>query len=487
MSMKTNTKKSMKKNSNTELNNKKGNAELRVTMVFFSLLFVGMITYLCIYTTTNKKDLFNNSYNSRQAQMALINKRGVIEDRNGNILAQTVLTENGETRVYPYGNLFSHVVGYSTKGKTGIEELANYDLMNSNIPMSEKIENEINGRKNPGNTVITTLDADIQQVTYDAIGAYKGAAIVTNVKTGEILAMVSKPDFDPNSVAIDWDKHLEDEESGVLLNRVTQGIYPPGSTFKMLTTLEYAKEHDNQMEDYHFSCHGRFTYANTTIQCYHGSVHGEEDFKTSFAKSCNTSFANIGVNLDRNEFGNTLDALMFNSELPIPLPYKQSELYLDDSISNDDMIQVAIGQGKAQITPAHLNLITCAIANDGKLMTPMLIKEVETYNGVDISKNNAKLYKQLLTKEESDILTDYMIEVVNSGTAKKLQSEYYQAAGKTGSAEFAQNHEDSHAWFTGFAPAEDPEIAVTIIIESIGSGGDYAVPIARRIFDACLK
>lgn len=485
--MKKNMKKSTKTNSNTKKNIKKGNIELWVTMSFFTVLFIGMISYLCFYTTTHKKDLFNNSYNARQAQMALINRRGSIEDRNGNVLAKTVMTENGEERIYPYGNLFSHVVGYSTKGKTGIEELANYDLINSNIPMSEKIKNEMDGIKNPGNNVITTLDADIQQVTYDAIGAYKGAAIVTNVKTGEILAMVSKPDFDPNTIIIDWDKHLEDEENGVLLNRVTQGIYPPGSTFKMLTTLEYAKEHQNEMKDYHFSCHGQFTYANTTIQCYHGSVHGEEDFKKSFAKSCNTSFANIGVNLDRDAFGDTLDGLLFNSKLPMPLPYKESVLLVDNSISNDDMIQVAIGQGKAQITPAHLNMITCAIANDGKLMSPMLIKEVETYDGTSISQYKEKTYKQLMTKEESDILTEYMIEVVNNGTAKKLQSDFYQAAGKTGSAEFAQNHSDSHAWFTGFAPADDPEIAVTIIIESIGSGGDYAVPIARRIFDACLK
>jgi hypothetical protein len=110
----------------------------------------------------------------------------------------------------------------------------------------------------------------------------------------------------------------------------------------MLTTLEYAKEHQNEMKDYHFSCHGQFTYANTTIQCYHGSVHGEEDFKKSFAKSCNTSFANIGVNLDRDAFGDTLDGLLFNSKLPMPLPYKESVLQVDNSISNDDMIQVRL-------------------------------------------------------------------------------------------------------------------------------------------------
>ena len=204
------------------------------------------------------------------------------------------------------------MVGYSTKGKPGIEPLANYYLINSNIPLSEKVENDIAQIKNPGNEVYTTLDANLQQVVYDSLGIYKSACVVSNVKTGEVLAMVSKPDFDPYTIVQDWDKYVEEEQtknSSVLLNRVTQGVYPPGSTFKIITSLEYLKENGTTVDGYHFDCNGRFSYGDTTIQCYHGSVHGSEDFYKAFAKSCNSAFSSIGVGLDRNAYGDTLDDL----------------------------------------------------------------------------------------------------------------------------------------------------------------------------------
>ena len=463
------------------------NREIILLSVVFTGIFLAMIGYLCVYVRDNEQDLLNNSYNARQAILASENTRGTIYDRNGNKLAYTESDGDTEKRVYPYANLFSHVVGFSTKGKTGIENLTNYYLINSDIPLSEKVENDLAQRKNPGNEVHTTLDANLQQVVYDSLGIYKSACVVTNVKTGEVLAMVSKPDFDPNTIVQDWDKFVEEEQtkkSSVLLNRATQGLYPPGSTFKMITSLQYIREHDTSVEGYHFNCNGRFSHGNTTIQCYHGANHGSEDFYKAFAKSCNSAFSSIGVGLDRNSYGDTLNKLLFNTELPLDINYSKSNLIVDDTVSDDEMIQISIGQGKAQITPMHMNMITAAIANDGLLMKPRFIDRVLSDNGSIVKIYQNEEYAQLLTKEESDVLTDLMIGVVNEGTATKLKTDAYQAAGKTGSAEYNGVKEDSHAWFTGFAPAEDPEIAVTIIIEGIGSGGDYAAPIAKRIFDA---
>jgi len=440
-----------------------------------------------MYVRDNEQNLMNNSYNARQAILASENTRGTIYDRDGNKLAFTQETDEEEERVYPYNNLFSHVVGFSTKGKTGIEGLANYYLINSNIPLSQKVENDMAQLKNPGNEVHTTLDADLQQVVYDSLGIYKSACVVTNVKTGEVLAMVSKPDFDPNTIVQDWDKYVEEEKtknSSVLVNRATQGLYPPGSTFKIITSLQYIKEHDTSVEGYHFNCNGRFTHGDTSIQCYHGANHGSEDFYKAFAKSCNSAFSSIGVALDREEYGNTLNTLLFNTELPIDINYSKSILEVDDTVSDDEMIQISIGQGKAQITPMHMNMITCAIANDGLLMKPRFMERVLSANGSIVKTFPNETYGQLLSKEESDVLTELMVGVVNEGTATKLKSDMYQAAGKTGSAEYNGVKEDSHAWFTGFAPANNPEVAVTIIIEGIGSGGDYAAPIAKRIFDA---
>lgn len=477
------------KNNTTKYPRKKStrNREIILLSFVFTGIFLAMIGYLCVYVRDNEQELLNNSYNARQAILASENTRGTIYDRNGDKLAYTESNGETEERVYPYANLFSHIIGFSTKGKTGIESLCNYYLINSDIPLSEKVENDLAQRKNPGNEVHTTLDANLQQVVYDSLGIYKSACVVTNVKTGEVLAMVSKPDFDPNTIVQDWDKFVEEEQtknSSVLLNRVTQGLYPPGSTFKMITSLQYIREHNTSVDDYHFNCNGRFTHGNTSIQCYHGANHGSEDFYKAFAKSCNSAFSSIGVGLDRNAYGNTLNELLFNKDLPLDIIYSKSILDVDDSVSDDDMIQISIGQGKAQITPMHMNMITCAIANDGLLMKPRFIDRVLSANGSIIKIYDNEEYGRLLTAEESDVLTQLMVGVVNEGTATKLKTDAYQAAGKTGSAEYNGVKEDSHAWFTGFAPADDPEIAVTIIIEGIGSGGDYAAPIAKRIFDA---
>jgi len=269
-----------------------------------------------------------------------------------------------------------------------------------------------------------------------------------------------------------------------LLNRATQGLYPPGSTFKIITTLEYLRENNNNINDYHFNCNGKFTHDDTTIRCYHGSVHGSIDFKTSFAKSCNSSFANIGVNLDKGAFSDTLEELMFGEELPLDLPTAVSSTAITAGVDDHNLMQGSIGQGQDSLSPMHLNMITCAIANDGVLMKPYFVDKVETSSGETIKKFDSTKVGRILTEDESSILKDLMAGVVQNGTGTKLKGLSYSAAGKTGSAEYNSNEYDSHAWFTGFAPVEDPEIAVTIIIEGAGSGGEYAVPVTKRIFDA---
>lgn len=437
------------------------------------------------YILNNDEELFNNSYNSRQRVLAAENRRGTIYSAGGEVLAQTVLTQDGqEQREYPYREVFAHVVGYTAKGKTGIEALENYNLSNSNIPERDKVENELDGVKNPGNDVYTSLDAALQQTAYDALGAYQGAIVVTEVKTGRILAMVSKPDYDPNQIADIWEKVSEDTENAALINRATQGLYPPGSTFKIVTALAYIRQHPQDWQSYRYQCGGSYINGDNRINCFHGSVHGSVDFMTSFAKSCNSSFANIGMQLDRTGFQDTINGLLFNQELPIPLAYNQTSVGLSADSSDEDVMQTSIGQGKTQISPMQLNMITAAIANEGVAMQPILVDKVVSAQGKAIEENAPRTYRRLMTREEAKILTSLMEAVVREGTGRGLNGQPYTSAGKTGSAEFNQVKEDSHAWFTGFAPVEDPEIAVTVIVERIGSGGDYAVPLAKRIFDA---
>ena len=443
-----------------------------------------MMTYTCHYAITHQQELINNSYNGRQEIFAAQNARGSIFAAGGQVLAETQTDADGnERRVYPYDNLFAHAVGYATNGRFGVEAAANYYLINSNAKLSDKVASDVAGSKYPGDSVVTTLDVGLQEVAAKSLGVYKGAIIVSEPSTGRILAMVSKPDFNPNEIDTLWDGLIQDKESTVLLNRVTQGLYPPGSTFKIVTALEYIRENPDSYGQYSYQCNGRYSAGQDTINCYHGSVHGHEDFTRSFAKSCNASFANIGMTLDRTRWGQTLDGLLFNQELPVSFAYNKSKLVVNADTSDSDILQASIGQGTTQITPLHLNMITCAIANGGTVMKPYLVDYVKNNEGTVIKQFSPDSYKELLTQTEAAVLTELMTAVVESGTGTKLAGLTYTAAGKTGSAEFNNVKTDSHAWFTGFAPAQEPEVCVTIIIEGAGSGGDYAVPIAKRIFD----
>lgn len=459
--------------------------EIIVTCCFFGVLFAALIGYLGYFTATSEQEMINNSYNSRQEILLSRNYRGTIYSRDGEVLAETRLDDDQEeSRVYPYGKLFAHAVGYATKGRTGVESLANYYLINTNTSLANKAANDIAGLKNPGDSVYTTLDVDLQQVADEQLNIYKGAIVVTEVSTGKILAMVSHPGFDPNEIGQIWDSLVEDEDSSVLLNRVTQGQYPPGSTFKIVTALEYIRENPDTYNDYSYQCNGYFSSGTGRINCYHGTNHGLVDFETSFAKSCNSSFANIGVNLEQEAFEETLEELLFNKPLPIAFPYSESKANVVDQVSMNELMQTAIGQGRTQISPIHLNMITSAIANGGILMKPYVVDRVENDAGRIIKSFQPSAYGSLMTQGEAELLKGLMESVVEEGTGRKLSGLSYTAAGKTGSAEYNDVKEDSHAWFTGFAPVEQPEICVTIIVEGAGSGGDYAVPIARRIFDA---
>lgn len=449
--------------------------------------FIAMICYLGHFVANNEQKMINNSYNKRQEILLAKNYRGSIYSSDGFVLAETALNFEGEeVRHYPYKNLFSHVVGFSTQGKTGIEDFANYYLINSNISLKEKVENTNAGRKNPGNNVYTNLSMKLQEAAYQAMGLYEGAIIVTEVSTGKILAMVSKPDFDPNEIADIWDELVEDKKSTVLLNRATTGLYPPGSTFKIISTLEYIRENPETFGTYSYQCRGSYKNGADVIRCYHGSVHNRVDLTKSFSKSCNSSFVNIGMKLERGDFTNTLERLLFQKELNLDFTTAISTTPINPDVTDSEMLQASIGQGKVQMTPIHLNMITSAIANDGVLMRPYLVDRIETATGGILHTYKSKESGRLMSEEESRVLQELMTKVVESGTATRMKGYGYTAAGKTGSAEY-NSLGDSHAWFTGFAPAEEPEIAITVIIESAGAGGDYAVPIARRVLDAYFK
>ena len=265
------------------------NKNILLVTYLIGAVFALLVVYFVWFMQAESEDVINNPYNGRLAQFSERVVRGDILSNDGRILAETVKGEDGsEIRSYPYGPLFCHVVGWSTKGKTGLESLADFYLLSSHINLGEKIMQEIMDEKNPGDHVVTTLDIELQQAAYDALGDRRGAVVAMEPSTGKILAMVSKPDFDPNQIDTLWDSLVSgSSEEGLLLNRATQGLYPPGSTFKIVTALEQIREHPEDYNAYEFDCAGVYRNGDYSIRCYHSNVHGHQDLTQAFANSCN--------------------------------------------------------------------------------------------------------------------------------------------------------------------------------------------------------
>ncbi len=455
--------------------------------MFFTLMFFAVIGYYCWYLVLKSEKTVDSSYNARLDTFSERVVRGEIRGRNGEVLARTIEdAEGNEIREYPYSNLFAHVVGYSDAGTTGLEAAAGSQLLATHLNLLDQVSNEMEEIKNPGDNVVTTLDPALQQIAYDALGDYNGACVILEADTGKILAMVSRPDYNPNTIALDWESLISEDNAGAnLLNRATQGLYPPGSTFKLLTTLEYIRENPTDWQDYRYQCEGSMDYGDSVMSCYEGHVHGGLDLRLSLANSCNTSFAAIGQTLDLDGFHALCESFLFNQELPLPagMEYKQSSFVLDGTSGLAERVQTSIGQGRTMISPMHNAMITAAIANGGILMSPYLIERVESADGRVVKQFMPESAGRLLSVSEAETLTNFMTAVVNEGTSPSLRSDFYQVAGKTGSAEFNSNKEDSHAWFVGFAPAEDPEIVVSIIYENGGTGGSVATKGAKKIFE----
>lgn len=463
---------------------KSKNREIMAVVYTFMLLFFSLIGYMVYYNAAVKENVVNNTYNKRIEVMEKETIRGKILAADGTVLARTVIGADGtEEREYPFGNIFSHVVGFTIKGKSGIESAANYYLICSNDNPIEQVKNDFAGEKNYGDSIMTTLDVNLQRAAYNALGNNKGAVVAIEPSTGKILAMVSKPDFDPNTLELVWDTVMTDNEfDSVLFNRATQGLYAPGSTFKVFTTLEYLREYPEEMDDYSYDCVGNVTFGDTRLSCFNGRAHGHLDFKGIFAESCNSAFATIGMKLNRKQFHDNMETMLFNKEMPFDFVYNKSSFVLDSSSKTEEIMHTAMGQGQTLITPIHNCMMAAAIANGGVCMKPYLLDRIVNNSGSVIRKLGKSEGITFMTKSEAATLTEYMTAVVEEGTGTALRNNVYTAAGKTGSAEYDSSNLH-HSWFIGFAPVEDPQIAIAVILEGGYTGYTNATEVTRVILD----
>lgn len=462
-----------------------GSDNIQIVMVAYAVvvIFLCMAGYLVYFMVNDSSEVINNPYNKRRNILAERVVRGSIYSSDGKELAKTITDSDGdEERVYPYNNVFCHAVGRMSNSMTGVEMSQCYPLLTSHSNPLKQLANTFRGEKNKGDNVYTTLNVDLQQTAYNALGSYRGAVVALEPSTGKILAMVSKPSYNPNTVASEWESLIEDEEaSSPLVNRATQGLYPPGSTFKVLTAIEYIMENPSSYKKYLYDCNGSASFDDNVINCYGHESHGKLDLNSSLAKSCNSAFADLGMSLNINSFRKLCEKFMFNKALPVKFEYNRSKFLLDKKSDTGERVQTMIGQGKTTVTPLQNAMIAATIANNGEMMFPYIVDHTENDEGRIIKTYEPVSNGEIIDKKMVGIIGKFMTSVVKDGTGSSLNGLSYSVAGKTGSAEF-DSEGNSHAWFIGYAPAKNPKIAISVIVEKAGTGSQYAVPIAKEMF-----
>ncbi|QFJ55651.1 peptidoglycan D,D-transpeptidase FtsI family protein [Pseudobutyrivibrio xylanivorans] len=464
--------------------------EIYVIAGIFAIVFLGMIFYLISFLKNDSKEFIYNSYNARFSVFADDVTRGNIYTEDGHVMAKTTKDDEGkEVRVYPDERLFCHSVGYVGKGMAGLEARYSFDLLKSHITLKDQINNSLTGVKSQGDSLYTTFDYDTQKAAFEGLGLFDGAVIAIEPDTGKIISMVSKPDYNPNTIAEYWDD-INDEEnnSSVLLNRATNGSYPPGSTFKIITTLAYLREHSGD-PSFSFDCKGSIDVSDYTIHCSSNKKHGSEDLLKAFSNSCNSAYAYMGINLDRDKFIKTAEDLLFNKELPTLLDStKKSAFKIDGDTKESIVAQTAIGQGATSVSPLHMAMIVSAIANDGIIMEPYIADKIISEDGEIVSQTEPVSFGRLISQSEVDLLNDYMEAVVMDGTADSVDFGDLKVYGKTGTAEYSNNKKLTHSWFVGYATDNNgKKLAIAVIMEGAGYGSKYAAPLAAKVFNAYFE
>ena len=452
---------------------------------FYVLVFLCMFGFIIYFVVHDSQDVIAKSSNRRQDTMAANVKRGEIRTSDGVVLAKTEVEDGEDVRIYPYGETYCHVVGFNTYGKSGLELSMNFQLLSSHEGIVNQIQADINGEKKAGDNLITTLDSKLQTAAYKAMGKHNGAVVVLEPDTGKILTMVSKPGFDPNEIDKVWEEiHTEEgASSSVLVNRVTTGLYAPGSTFKTVTALEYLREHPGDT-DYSYKCSGEDSFNGVKIICYNHKAHGTVDLEHSIGYSCNTSFANIGMNeINMDGLRKTSEDLLFNKELPYDGNYSKSSFTMNGSASRDLIPQTVIGQGETQITPLHNALIMAAIANGGVMMKPYLVDHTENAAGEVVKSYSPETAETIMTAAEAKQLQELLLAPGAYGTAAyKFKNYRHKIVGKTGTAEY-DNEGHCNSWFVGYSNPDDPDIVVAVVIEDSDADGLTGVQVASKIFE----
>lgn len=427
--------------------------------------------------------------------------RGRILDSDGIVLVQTEMKGGTGTRVYAMPSL-SHVTGYHSVifGHSNIEQA--YDAYLRGDDATESVSSLIGrliGEPRQGADVILTINSRLQSVADEALGTYSGAVVAIDPKTGAVLALASHPYFDPNRLETDWEK-LKNAPGDPLFNRATQGLYVPGSTFKTVTLaaalesgvasesdrFDFKMSVDSQGRPYHLEVVDGFAF-----YCYnHGPTSpGRANLSLSetYAASCNIAFADLGLKLGPDRLSDFARRFGFGTAPPIEIGAAPSQLnstpaYLTDRIG---LASTAFGQGQLLSTPLQMALVAAAVADGSHIQSPHLVKEIKSSRGT-ISTAQPGTWREAVSPETAKTMTKMMVNSVDTGWASPAKIPGVEVAGKTGTAEI-QPGDNPHAWFIGFAPANEPKIAIAVVKENAGGGGTEAAPVAKKVIEAALS
>jgi len=481
------------------------NRQIRMLGLAGLALFILLFVQLTNLQVISAQRLNDNTLNTRQAVKDFSEPRGAIQTADGVVIADSVDTNDQFQRLrrYPTGPLFAHVTGYFsfTLGSEGVERTYNKELTGKVTKLSPKgIGDLLLDKKHTANVTLT-LTQKLQQVATQALGPRKGAVVALDPRSGAVLAMADYPSFDPNPLAAHdqkvvqaaWNQLVSDSNKP-LLPRTYRERYFPGSTFKIITASTGLTD-------------GSVTTTNPVYPSLTGlplPQSGGQTLKNFggercggplpqiIAVSCNTAFAQMGLDLGAQKMSSGAGAFGFNATPPLDLPAVAKSLFPPASAFRFDkpaLAKSAIGQQDVQSTPLQMALAGAAIANKGVAMAPHVMAEVRDSEGQVIESFKPSQWKTPITSDVASTMTDMMVGVVQHGTATRVALQNVQVAAKTGTAQTGNN--TSHTWMVAFAPAEAPTVVVAVIVEnqpnvSEATGGVVAAPIAKAVLQSAL-
>ena len=485
------------------------NAPLRKVAVACLLLFGLLLINVNYVQVVKAKSYRDDPRNRRVLVRTYDRQRGPIvlgTGKNRQTVATSVRTTDSLTylRTYPGGAVYAPVTGFYSLlyGRTGIERLDDRVLSGEDDRLFvRRLSDYVTGNAPQGGSIVLTLNRAAQQAAYDGLKGKVGAVVALDPRTGAVLAMASSPSYDPTSLSShDTDQirtaygRLTADPGNPLQNRAVERTYPPGSTFKVITAAAALAS-------------GRFTpdtripaptvlklpQTSKTLSNFGGERCGDGTTDTladAFAISCNTAFASLGLTLGQDAVRKQAAAFGLGDD-SLVLPQRVATSIYPDTLSPPQEAQSAIGQYDVRVTPLQMAMVAAGIANGGEVMRPYLVSEVQTPDLSTLDVAKPELYRRAVSQQVAATMTTLMERVVTRGTGTAAQLSGVRVAGKTGTAQHGPGAAP-HAWFIGFAPAEDPKVAVAVLVEDGGSlgsdatGGKVAAPIAREVLKAVL-